>query len=66
MTKTESAELRIKNNCSTCARMSNMHQIGCQVFKEEPRECWAWTDDKDWLKKANKACREYRNGKVVK
>ena len=58
MTKEKSAELRLKNNCTTCERRSN-HKIGCFVFSEEPSSCWAHTTDKDWLTKVNEAVKEY-------
>lgn len=59
MTRAESQELRKKNNCATCERRSNIHYIGCQVFDEEPENCWAHTTDKDWLRKVEKAVRQY-------
>ena len=58
MTTAKSQELRKKNNCATCERRSN-HEIGCQVFSEEPENCWAHTTDKDWLRKVEKAVRIY-------
>lgn len=63
MTRAESQELRQKNNCANCERRGRF-EIGCQTFKEEPENCWAWTNDKDWLKKVDKACKEYRSGKA--
>jgi hypothetical protein len=51
--------LREKNKCSTCERRSDIHHIGCQVFSEEPETCWAHTTDKDWLRKVEKAVRQY-------
>ena len=59
MTKEKSRELREKNNCATCERRSDMHHIGCQVFSEEPETCWAHTTDKGWLRKVEKAVRQY-------
>lgn len=58
MTRAESQELRKKNNCATCERRGN-YPVGCQVFTEEPEKCWAHTTDKDWLRKVEKAVRQY-------
>ncbi len=66
MTRAESQELRKKNNCATCERRSDIHHIGCQAFKEEPETCWAWTDDKDWLSKYNKASKDYEKNRLIK
>lgn len=50
-------------DCQTCERRKK-RGVGCQVFKSKPKECWAWTDDKDWLKKVKIAVEDYatRNG----
>ena len=66
MNREESQELRVKNNCDTCERRSDMHHIGCQAFKEEPVNCWAWTDDKGWLAKVDKECKAYRESGPIK
>lgn len=63
MTIAESQELRKKNNCATCERRSDIHHIGCQAFKEEPEACWAHTTDKGWLRKVEKAKKEYEKTK---
>ena len=48
------------NDCSNCERrFKSKAKEGCQVFKEKPENCWAWTDDKNWLKKVNKELRAY-------
>jgi hypothetical protein len=65
MTRDKSRELRHKNNCDTCERRGNF-EIGCQVFKEEPEKCWAWTDDKGWLAKVDKECKAYRESGPIK
>ena len=65
MTRDKSRELRQKNNCPTCERRG-AYEIGCQVFKEEPEKCWAWTDDKDWLSKYNKASKDYEKNRLIK
>jgi len=59
MTIAKSQELRKKNNCATCERRSDMHHIGCQVFIEEPENCWAHTTDKRWLIKAENEIKRY-------
>ncbi len=59
MTKEKSKELRIKNNCATCERRGKF-EIGCQVFSEEPKNCWAHTTDPNWLVKVEKAVKDYK------
>lgn len=59
----KSQKVRERNKCSTCERKSDWYQTGCQVFTEEPENCWAHTTDKDWLRKVEKVCKEYREGK---
>jgi hypothetical protein len=56
MKRTE--DIRERNHCSTCKRQSTTRD-GCAVFNPEPENCWAWTDDPDWLGKVNKATTEY-------
>ena len=46
-------------NCENCERR-NKHSEGCQVFTPKRKNCWAWTDDKGWLKKVNAAVKKYR------
>jgi hypothetical protein len=65
MTRDKSRELRHKNNCDTCERRGS-YAIGCQIFKAEPENCWAWTDDKDWLAKVDKECKAYRESGPIK
>jgi hypothetical protein len=36
------------------------------VMKELLKDCWAWTDDKDWQKKVRKAVENYKAGRVVR
>lgn len=45
-------------DCKTCERRKK-RGVGCQVFKSKPKACWAWTDDKQWLKKVVAAVTEY-------
>lgn len=45
-------------DCRSCERRYK-RKAGCQVFKSKPKQCWAWTDDKNWLKKVTAAVREY-------
>ena len=47
-----------KPNCKTCERRNKISG-GCQVFTSKPKNCWAWTDDKEWLEKVNVAVKEY-------
>lgn len=64
MTKEKSAELRLKNNCATCKRRGKF-AIGCQVFTEEPENCWAHTTDPDWLKKVQKEVKHYKETRLI-
>ena len=47
-----------KNICETCTR-SSAYSKKCKVFKEPPKDCWAWTDDPNWERKVKKAVQEY-------
>ena len=44
--------------CETCERRFKKRK-GCQVFNSKPKDCWAWTDDKDWAKKVREAVKKY-------
>ncbi len=47
-------------DCNNCEKsFKNKNRKGCQVFIEKINNCWAWTDDKDWLTKVNNAVKEY-------
>lgn len=46
-------------NCETCQRF-NKRTKQCHVMKELIKDCWAWTDDKDWFKKVKQAVYEYK------
>lgn len=50
-------------SCNTCERRSS---LGCQVFKSKPENCWAYTEDKDWLKKVDEAIKVYKESRPVK
>lgn len=39
------------NNCKECERR-NKKAKGCLVFKSKPKDCWAFTTDKDLGKKS--------------
>lgn len=45
-------------DCSTCERRNKKGE-GCQVFKTKPKQCWAWTDDKEWSVKVEKDIAKY-------
>ena len=49
-------------NCSTCERRFKVKTTKneCQAFSEIPKNCWAWTDDPNWLDKVNEAVDEYK------
>lgn len=48
-------------SCSNCERRFKTERgKGCQAFTEKPKECWAWTDDPDWLRKVNRAVNNYQ------
>lgn len=46
-------------NCETCQKF-NKRTKQCEVMKELIKDCWAWTDDKNWLKKVKQAVNEYK------
>ena len=47
-------------NCDNCERRFKDGRLkGCHVFTEKPDNCWAWTDDPDWLEKVNEAVNNY-------
>lgn len=46
------------NNCERRLKAENK-RLWCIAFTYKPKKCWAWTDDKDWLKKVNNAVAEY-------
>ena len=45
--------------CRTCQRFDR-RSGKCQVMKELIKDCWAWTDDKGWQRKVQKAVAEYK------
>lgn len=45
--------------CLTCTKFDK-RKNRCLVMKELIEDCWAWTDDKNWLKGVKKAVAEYR------
>lgn len=48
-------------NCNNCEkRFKNENKKGCQVFKEKPNNCWAWTNDPKWLEKVNEDVKNYK------
>ena len=47
-------------DCQTCERRMASNK-SCQVLKSKPDNCWAWTDDKEWLEKVNEQVRLYRH-----
>ncbi len=47
-----------EQNCKTCRRM---YHGRCEAFKHKPKECWAWTDDKDWRNKVKADIDNYRH-----
>lgn len=47
-------------NCSNCERrFKDDKRKGCQVFIKKPKNCWAFTTDKDWESKVNEAVNNY-------
>lgn len=46
-------------NCLDCERFIK-RKGKCAVFIKKPKNCWAFTTDKDWHKKVMKAVNEYR------
>lgn len=48
-------------NCSNCEkRFKTGKEEGCQVFKEKIEKCWAWTNDKEWLRKIKNEVEIYK------
>jgi hypothetical protein len=50
-------------DCNTCERRSKINPKKCDVFLSKPKNCWAWTDDPNWLKKVRKEVKEYTKRK---
>lgn len=48
----------VPNRCKTCQRYDRRSDK-CMVMIEPFEECWAWTDDKNWLKKVKQAVKKY-------
>lgn len=49
--------------CENCAKYSKKTKQ-CKVLKEcIKQDCWAWTDDKDWMKKVKEAVAQYSASK---
>ena len=46
-------------NCLECERYDR-RKSRCSVFTKKPKNCWAFTKDKDWQEKVRKAVNEYR------
>ena len=51
--------------CESCQRLDKKKDK-CMVMMEFTENCWAWTDDKDWLRKVKKAVEEYKAGRFVR
>lgn len=47
--------------CKGCAKLKRNGD--CAVFKEKPKNCWAYTKDPKWLTKVMKDVRNYRKYK---
>lgn len=45
--------------CQVCQKF-NKRSGKCLVMNELISDCWAWTDDKNWLRKVKEAVEEYR------
>ncbi len=48
--------------CANCEKF-NKDKKECYVMKELIVDCWAWTDDKDWRQKVEKAVKQYRESR---
>jgi len=54
-------------NCETCERRNKQNPKKCIAFRFKPKNCWAYTNDKDWLRKviaAVKKYKDYKNGYI--
>ena len=47
-------------SCENCERRDKHKENRCQVLKEKPEKCWAWTDDPDWEKKVSEQVKQYQ------
>ena len=57
----------MKRTCENCEkRWRNTKTKGCQVFKEIPRDCWAWTDDPAWEVKIALKVNRYSGDEIYK
>jgi len=49
----------MSKDCKTCQRFNK--KVGeCMVMIELIKDCWAWTNDKNWQLKVRQAVGEYR------
>lgn len=53
-------------NCNNCEKrwQNGEDKKGCQVFIKKPKNCWAFTTDKDWEVKVNAVVNAYSLKKV--
>lgn len=52
--------------CDTCKKIKDENK--CQVLSVmvgKKENCWAWSDDKQWEKKARQASIRYQNGRTM-
>jgi len=46
------------DQCKGCLKQTEDGK--CVVFDPEPENCWAWTDDREWLMKVTLATKRYK------
>ena len=55
----------IPDKCKTCQKLDK-GKNKCMVLIEFLEDCWSWTDDMDWLKKARKAAEDYKRERELR